>query len=259
SNMEFDIVFDGSAYHPDQTRIAIDLLKNRTGHFIHLSSASVYIDEIMPYTEDSLRGSSKSWGEYSTNKYNCEEILFREWNENKFPVTILRPFYVYGPGNNLDRESYIFSRLLNDRTIVIPAMGDPVIQFGHIDDLCSAIMMVSQNNKCFGEAYSVSGNEHVSFKDWIEVCAKVLVIEPKLFLTATESTGYKSRDWFPFRDISMFGSCEKIKKDTNFTPKYSIYEGLKQTVEAVGREYFMKCLKISEAEKDILKQTQIFE
>lgn len=258
SNMEFDIVFDGSAYHPDRTRIAIDLFKNRTGHFIHLSSASVYTDEFMPYTEDSLRGSSKSWGEYSTNKYNCEEILFKEWNESKFPVTILRPFYVYGPGNNLDRESYILGRLINNRTIVLPAMGEPVIQFGHIDDLCSAIVMVSQNNKSFGESYNVSGSEHVSFKDWIEVCSNVIGVKPKLFLANT-STGYKSRDWFPFRDISMFGRCEKIKKDIGLIPKYSIHEGLKQTVEKVGKEYFTKYLKISEAENDILKQAHIFE
>lgn len=258
SNMEFDIVFDGSSYRPDQTCIAVDVLKGYTGHFIHLSSASVYSDEIMPYTEKALRGTSKSWGEYSTNKYNCEEILFSEWKESKFPITILRPFYVYGPGNNLDRESYIFSRLLSNRTIVVPAMGEPVIPFGHIDDLCKGIMMVSQNNKCFGEAYNVSGNEHISFKEWIEVCAKVVDVKPKLFLTNTVSTCYKARDWFPFRDVSMFGSCEKIENDTGFKPQYSIFEGLKQTIEKVGIEYFAGCLKISEAEKDILENSKIY-
>ncbi|GAE88802.1 NAD-dependent epimerase/dehydratase family protein [Acetivibrio straminisolvens] len=96
--INFDIVADCSAYTPNQTKIAIQAINHNIKHYIHISSAAVYIDEnIYPYTEESKRGTCPVWGDYSTNKYLCEEVLFKEYKENGFPVTILRPFYLYGP------------------------------------------------------------------------------------------------------------------------------------------------------------------
>ncbi|WP_058486468.1 SDR family oxidoreductase [Defluviitalea phaphyphila] len=258
SGKEFDIVIDGSAYKEYQTKIAVELLKNHTNHFIHISSAAVYKDsEIFPFREDSPRGTSSHWGEYSTNKYLCEEVLFNAWKEQKFPITILRPFYVYGAGNNLDRESYVFARLLNNKPIIIPGMGMPMIQFGHIDDLCDAIEKIAENKKCFGKAYNISGTEYITLKGWVEVCGRVLNITPKLVLVDTKATTYKARDWFPFRDINMIGSCDLIKKDIGFKPQYSIYDGLKQTVDKQGIEKFKNSLKESDVERKILEQLDI--
>lgn len=258
ANHRFDVVIDGSSYLPEQTKIVLSLLSGLVNHFIHLSSAAVYVDNnIFPYTEESQRGTSTNWGDYSTNKYLCEELLFSEWEKNKFPMTIIRPFYVYGPGNNLNRESYVFARILNKKTIVIPGMGIPMVQFGHIDDLCSAINKISESIDSVGKAYNVSGREYLTLKGWIEICGKVLDIKPKMLLVDTKSTGFKSRDWFPFRDINMIGSCEKIKNDICVEPKYSIFKGLKHTVNKIGRQKILNSLKINDVEKKILEKIGI--
>lgn len=258
SGRKFDVVMDGSSYHPDQTKTAVSLLKGSVKHFIHLSTAAVYRDsEIFPYSENSQRGTSIHWGDYSTNKFQCEEILFSEWKDSKFPSTILRPFYVYGPGNNLDRESYVFSRILNHKTIILPSIGMPMIQFGHIDDLCNAIFLISENERCFGKGYNISGDEYITFKGWVEECGKALNIEPKMLLVDTKSTGFKAREWFPFRDINMIGSCDLIKNDCGIQNQYNLLDGLKQTVEKTGLERFKKSLKMSAVEKIILDRNQI--
>lgn len=125
--ISFDVVLDGSAYTSLQTKNAIESVNRDVAHYIHISSASVYVDEhCYPYREDS------KCGEYSDNKYLCEELLFQEYRENGLPITILRPFYLYGGENNLDRESYVFKRLLTDQTLLVPGLGLPLVQFGYI-------------------------------------------------------------------------------------------------------------------------------
>lgn len=257
-NHIFDVVVDGSAYKEMQSKIIVDLLKKRVKHFIHISSAAVYEDsEIFPYHEYSKRGFSKAWGAYSKEKYFCEEVLFNAWEKENFPVTIIRPFYVYGYGNNLDRERYVFSRILNNEPIILPSRGENMVQFGHIEDLCNAIEKISRNTVCIGKAYNVSGSEYITLKGWVQECGGVLGIKPKIILVDKNVLGYKAREWFPFRDLSMIGNCELIKNHIGFMPKYSLFDGLKDTVDKEGIENLKGKFKKSKAEVDILENIKI--
>lgn len=254
-NHRFDIVFDGSAYTPEQTRIALDAVNRDIKHYIHISSASVYIDEhVYPFKEDSKRGSNPIWGDYSENKYKCEEILFEEYRKNKFPVTILRPFYLYGKNNNLDRESYVFKRLLADRPIVVPANGLPLMQFGHIDDLCSAVEAICNNDICCGKAYNIAGDEYISFTGWIETCAEALDKKAEIIYADTRSFGIKARDWFPFREVNMIGDCSLIEKELGIKPKYSFAEGIRDIVLGIDRKSLVESLTINATEETLLSK-----
>jgi len=254
---EFDIVVDGSAYNLEQTEIAIEKLNNdRLKHYIHISTATVYEEgQPQPYREDeSKRGTAKSWGEYSTNKFLCEEKLFAAYKDEKLPITLIRPFYVYGPGNNLDRESYVFSRLIKGESIIVPGKGKCKVQFGHIDDLCDAIMEVSKSDNSIGEAYNVSGNEVVTFEEWIKTCGEVLQIIPKIILVDAQEIGYKSREWFPFRDIDMYGDISKVNRQLGVKPRYSLYQGLKETITHYTIDELEKGSNISKVEVEIISK-----
>jgi len=256
--IDFDIVVDSSAYSPEQTKIAIQAINHGIKHYIHISSASVYIDEnVYPYTEDSKRGANSVWGEYSMNKYLCEELLFKQYRENGFPVTILRPFYIYGPENNLDRESYVIKRLLTKNPIIVPGRGLPLIQFGYIDDMCYAIELICKSNICLGKAYNISGNEYISLKGWVEICAKVLKVDARIISVDTANTGYKAREWFPFRDVTLIGSCDRIKRDIGFEPQYTFEQGMKKIVESIDLNRLIDGFEISDIEKSILKNYSI--
>jgi len=253
-NIKFDVVFDGCAYTPQQTKIAIECVKRDISHFIHISSASVYIDEnIYPYNEESKRGTCPVWGEYSTNKYLSEEILFEENRKNGYPITLLRPFYLYGIENNLDRESYAIKRLLTNQPIIVPGLGLPLMQFGYIEDLCTAIEAICLSNESCGKAYNISGDEYISFKGWVETCAKVLNVKADIVLADAKALGLKARDWFPFRDITMIGDCSLIQKDLGVTPKYTFEAGIQEIVNAIELDQLVEGFTVSETEKNILR------
>ncbi|TCP60606.1 NAD-dependent epimerase/dehydratase family protein [Baia soyae] len=87
SGLSFDIVVDASAYEPFQTRLAIQCLLGRVGHFIHISSAAVYQQtEEYPLTEESPIGVNKLWGDYGKGKYLCEQELQKSFQEDGFPM-----------------------------------------------------------------------------------------------------------------------------------------------------------------------------
>ncbi|QDR81039.1 NAD-dependent epimerase/dehydratase family protein [Sporomusa termitida] len=192
--LKFDVVFDISAYNPAQTKIAIDCLAGRIGHFIHISSATVYRHtEEYPLNEESETGSNSIWGTYGTGKYLCELELRRSFQEKLFPITIFRPFYLYGPGNSHDRETYVFRWLLQNKPIIVPRKGQTIVQFGHIDDLVNAVMQSMLQEKSFGQIYNISGERSITFQGWLEACAKAVEVEPHMVFVEP-GVRYEQRD-----------------------------------------------------------------
>ncbi|SDY26136.1 SDR family oxidoreductase [Thermoactinomyces sp. DSM 45892] len=251
--INFDIVVDGSAYEPFQTRLAIQCLSGRVSHFIHISSAAVYQQtEVYPLTEESPVGVHKLWGDYGRGKYLCEQELIKSFQEDGFPMTIFRPFYIYGPGNNLDREMYIFRRLVKRRPIIVPGNGSSLIQFGHIDDLVEGLVQCMLQEKSFGQIYNIAGDEVVTLKGWVEACAEVVGMTPKMELVRG-NVGFEARQWFPFRDVHLFGSCHKLKQHLGIQPRFSLLEGLRDMYNKMDKELFTQPMVCSEVERAILK------
>lgn len=255
NNKKFDYVYDISAYTPEQTRIAIQLLEGKIKHYIHISSATVYLDSNdYPLNETSKTGDNPIWGDYGKNKYLCEQELIKKFTQSKFPFTIVRPFYIYGPENNHDRETYVFKRLLNNAPIIIPGKGENLIQFGHIEDLVEVLIQITGETKSFGQIYNVTDNNSVTMENWVEICAKVVGVKPNIILVDAKETGYLPRKWFPFRDVPLWGSTDKLLNDFDINQKYSLIEGLRQTFSQLSKEELINSYNISNVEKDILQK-----
>lgn len=252
---EYDVVYDISAYTPHQTKIAVNLLEGRVGHYIHISSAAVYLDNNeYPFSESSPTGHNTNWGDYGYHKHLCEKVLRKRFTETAFPITIFRPFYIYGPGNNLDRETFVFKRLFNHLPIIIPGKGRPIIQFGHIDDLVDALHAVTNQPKSFGEVYNIGDQNCVSFERWVHLCAEAIGKKATSVIIEANEYGLKARDWFPFRDIHLFGNVTKLYDHFQIKQKYSLREGLEQTVTNLQASQLISFNGLSTIEKDLLER-----
>lgn len=245
----FDIVIDISAYTLQDVKIFKEALKGRYTHYIFISSASIYKDVVSyPLKEESLVGANHIWGDYAENKYLAENYIKENAKKNSYKYTILRPFYIYGPENNLDRESYIFSRIKNDLPIFVPNLGSEIIQLGYIDDLVNAIIYSFENKKFYNEVFNISGEESITIKKYIEICAETLSKEAKIYNVNLENEKLKARDWFPFRNVHLFGSIDKIKK-TNFIIDTDIKKGLNLTYNYLEKNKKIEAPLINDIEK----------
>ena len=95
-----------------------------------------------------------------------------------FPATVVRPAAIYGPDNNIfDMELPMFLRLLGHRPILVPHGGLVVGSYGHVDDLCEAMVAMVGNPAAIGEVFNITG-ESVTVNRYIEVLADVVGEEP---------------------------------------------------------------------------------
>ena len=227
-NIEVDIIVDVSAYTEEQVDILQKVMKDRFKQYILISSASVYNSiESAPVNEESETGENLIWGDYAKNKYLAEQKTIENSNLYNFKYTIYRPFYIYGIGNNLDRENYFFSRIKYDLPIFIPSKNN-IIQFGYVEDLALAIESSINNSDFYNQIFNISGDEYVTMSEFIEICAKVINKKTTIKYVDTEKSQIKVRDWFPFREVNLFGDISKLE-NTGFRNTYSLVQGLEKT------------------------------
>ena len=74
----------------------------------------------------------------------AERALLARHVTSGFPATIARPAAIYGPYNNIyDMEAAMFRRLFERRPVLLPYHGLVVGSYGHVDDLCRALLVMA--------------------------------------------------------------------------------------------------------------------
>lgn len=226
----YDFVIDISAYTLEDVKlITSNIDTTNLKRYLFCSSGAVYepSDEIM--NEEFKRGKNHNWLQYGLDKLNAENYLFEIHKSKSFPMTIFRPTYLYGPNNNLYRESYFFDCISNNKKIPYPISSNKT-QFIHIYDLVRMIESMMKNELSDGEAYNVTNETEYSFEEILDVFSKVT--DRKVAAVPVNVTDFQvARTYFPYRDVIYLLSIEKLKRHNIYLPKYDLFEGLAQTYE----------------------------
>jgi len=196
---EFDVVIDMIAFREEDTQRAADRLAGRIGHFIHISTASVYLvrDVIhCPFREEDVAGrlaarsetSSSSWL-YAYHKRRCEQVLQLLWEKDQFPYTALRLPMVVGPDDYTERSQAYLERLADGGPILLPDGGLNSWGFLWVHDVAETVAANLMNANTFGRAYNVAQREIVSLRQFVETAARALGRRPPLVSVPTEWLG----------------------------------------------------------------------
>lgn len=175
-SVDVDAVIDVSAYLPSDVELMVDVFRGRIAHYIFISSTVIYAEsDHLPITEHHPVERGPDQNAYGENKLLCEDILIREWRENRFPCSIVPFSMVMGAWNILpDREQRMFQRMLHDRPILIPGNGRTLQQIGHADDQARAMRMMLGQPITFGERYNLTGNDYFSQEGYVDTFARLL-------------------------------------------------------------------------------------
>lgn len=250
SDRKFDTIVDISAYTLEQSQNVWELFSENTNYWIHLSSASVYKEAKNPPSETYPIGGADVWGDYGIQKSEID--AYYQSVKTKVPVIILRPPYLYGPGNDSDREQFIWSRALNNLPIFIPGDGKTIIQFLHVYDLASAFLYFIQNPPEQARTYNIATKEVITQNDWCKLLLKCSELSTDLKVLDNLGSNFRPREYFPFRNYPCALNLDSID-ELSWKPEFDLYNGFKQTFNSYNSELLKKGLKYNPAEKELTK------
>jgi nucleoside-diphosphate-sugar epimerase len=185
--VDVDAVIDVSAYLPEDVELMVEIFRGRIDHYVFISSTVIYAaSDLLPITERHPVAREEPQQAYGRNKLLCEDILLREWRENRFPCSIVPFSMVMGAGNILpDREQRMFQRILRNRPILIPGNGRTIQQIGHAEDQARALRMMLCKPITYGQRYNLTGGDYFTQEGYVDTFARILDREvEKVFIPA---------------------------------------------------------------------------
>lgn len=203
----FDAILDITAYTQEHIQALLD--SGMTfGDYIFISSSAVYPEtNVQPFRENQPCGNNSVWGDYGFHKYKAEQ-----WLQSRCPnAYLLRPPYLYGIGQNLYREAFVFDCAMLGRKFYLPRGGDMKLQFFHVADLCRFMEILLQKRPQ-NHIFNVGNQELITVKDWVTLCYRAVGTIPE-FVSVAESV--PQRDYFCFYDYEY---CLDVSKQRELMP-----------------------------------------
>ena len=155
---KWDAVVDNSGYVPRHVADSAQLLSSAVSHYIYVSSVSAYaamsgnstaadyhdVDVANTEYESPLvtmpdeTVEEVTSGTYGPLKVLCERAATAAMGEER--ITILRPTWVAGPGDNTDRSTYWPVRVSRGGEMLVPGIPSDQIQIVDVRDLANFVV-----------------------------------------------------------------------------------------------------------------------
>lgn len=165
-------------------------LQHKVKRVVHVSTISVYgrtddgdLDESAPrkYSKDA----------YADSKLEAEILTFRYFEKYGLPVSIIQPTVVYGPYARVWTVDPI-NRLKTGRVVLVEG-GDGLCNAVYVDDVVQAMIQAATRDEAVGEAFLISAEEPVTWREFYGAYERMLGIESTISLTVSEITRAKQR------------------------------------------------------------------
>jgi 2'-hydroxyisoflavone reductase len=187
----FDVVFD-TAYDWERGTSGAEVTETaqifdgKVSRYIFMSSVSAYGDGLNHHEGDALAPDDHP-NAYARNKAMSERALFRLHQRTGFPITTLRPPFVYGPGNPFYREAFFWDRFRAGRQVIVPSEGHRLMQFIYVKDLVELALRAMESRSTVGHAFNTANPRAITQHELLMHLARAAgVKEPQLVSLARE-------------------------------------------------------------------------
>ena len=162
---------------------------------------------------------------YSASKIGADAIADSFFRSFDLSITIVRPFNTFGPRQSARAViPTIITQLLQGADEI--KLGDitPTRDLLYIKDTIDGFLKIAECKELIGEEVNIATQSEISIGD----LAKVLIneINPRAKII-TEDIRFRPEKSEVLR---LFGSNEKLKSLTNWQQKYTLTQGLKETI-----------------------------
>jgi len=206
--------------HFNGVRNLVDCIdKSCLKSFIQIGSSDEYGNNSAPQFE----GQRESpFSPYSFAKVASTHFLQTLFKLENFPAVILRPFLVYGPGQDEKRFiPQIIKGCLNDKKFPT-SKGEQLRDFCFIDDFVSAVFLALENKNVQGEVINISSGKPISIRKVTELIVNMI------------GSGRPQFGHFDYRQgesMSLYAEIEKANDLLDWKPIVKIEKGIAETIK----------------------------
>mgnify|MGYP006134689995 FL=1 len=179
----------------------------------------------------------KAQSPYAASKIAADQLSLSYYRSFGLPIKIIRPFNTFGPRQSARAViPTIITQAITNKKIKIGNLN-ATRDFLFVEDLCSAYEKILKSNKLFGEVVNVGVNSEISIKNLIVKISKILKIK---LISVVEKQRIRPKK----SEVNRLNcNNEKLKKLTNWKPKYKIDEGLVKMIEWIKKDNNIKNYK----------------
>lgn len=178
---------------------------------------------------------------YSASKIGADAIADSFYKSFELPITIVRPFNTFGPRQSARAViPTIISQLLNGATEI--KLGDisPTRDLLFVKDTVNGFLKIAQCDELIGHEVNIATQSEISVGDLAQHLISIINPNAKII---TDSLRLRPEKSEVFR---LFGSNEKLKSYTAWNQKFTLEEGLKETID-----WFSKKENLQQYKSDI--------
>jgi nucleoside-diphosphate-sugar epimerase len=194
--LEFDSVVDFVAFAPDDVRRDIDVFRDRTRQYVFISTASAYQTPParLPVTE-STPLKNPFW-QYSRDKIACEDLLVREYRDNDFPATIVRPSHTYDATKTVLSGGWTsLARMLAGKPVIVHGDGLSLWTVTHHTDFARAFVPLLGHPRTYGEAFHITSDDVLTWDQIARALAAALGVTARIVHVPSDVIAAADQEW----------------------------------------------------------------
>ena len=221
----FDAVCEFIGFVPAQVERDIRLFRGRTRQYVYISSASAYNKPAANHVITEGTTLANPHWQYSRNKIACEELLMREYRDNGFPVTIVRPSHTYCERavplsvHGLKGSWQVIRRMLDGKPVIVHGDGSSLWTLTWNEDFARGFVGLLGNPKAIGEAFQIMSDEQLTWTQIYECVARALGVTLRPCYVASEFLAAVAPAEWDFegnllgdKAVTVCFDCTKLKR-----------------------------------------------
>ncbi len=162
---------------------------------------------------------------YSATKIGADRLAESFYRSFGLPVTIVRPFNTYGPRQSARAviPTVITQLLAGKREIKLGSLT-PTRDFNYVKDTADGFISIYESECTIGEEINIATQKEISIGQLAKELIRQINPEAEIICDGERLRPEKS-------EVNRLLGCnEKILRLTDWRPKYSLEEGLKETI-----------------------------
>jgi nucleoside-diphosphate-sugar epimerase len=221
--------------------------EGRLKRWVQISSLGVYPARHHHGTDESLPADLEGLDGYTRTKAEAEVVLRQHMDEHQLPAVILRPGFIYGPG---DRHVVprLIERIMAGKMKLI-GDGQKLLNNTYVGNLVDAIFLAIEKDEAPGEIFNIRDERLVTREEFVGAITDYLhrprpgnvplwlarglvgVIEGLARARGKTEAPMLTRARIKFLTLNLDFSIAKAKQKLGYRPKIDFREGMRKALD----------------------------